>query len=120
MSPSSTRRIGCSSSSQKKTIGGSVIKSKQEERANNQKQVMFRNSLLEDIKLINIRSFALDCRRLRDLPIEFRQKRLILEQQLEDNGYIIDVSDIKRCMYYLQEDLIRIANKQKLGEKPND
>lgn len=99
------------------------LKSRQqklEERANNNELVMLRHSLLEDIRLINIRSFALDCRRLKDLPIEFREKRLVLEQQLEDNGYIIDESDIKRCMYYLQEDLIRIANKKQLGEKPND
>lgn len=91
-----------------------------QERENNQKLVIFRNNLLESIKLINIRSFALDCRKLKDIPIEFREKRLVLEQQLEDNGYIMDTSDIKRCMYYLHEDLIRIANKQKLGEKQND
>jgi hypothetical protein len=91
-----------------------------EERVNNQKLVTLRSNLLEDIRLINIRSLALNCKKLKDLPIEFREKRLILEQQLEDNGYILDVSDLKRCMYYLHEDVIRIANKKTLGETSND
>lgn len=97
-----------------------IFNSRQEEIIHYHKLIMLRSSLMEDIKLINIRSFALDCRRLKDLPIEFREKRLILEQQLEDSGYIIDESDIKRFMYYLPEDLVRIANKKQFGEKSND